>query len=501
MITIGQAEREHQNKCAEAVRNSLDLYRKKTGRTMRYWLHTYGCQLNENDGEKISGLLEKMGYIATCDRDEADLIVLNTCSVRKHADDRLFGNLGRVKNLKRDRPDLLVAVCGCMVMQPEHRDKIEKSYSFVDLMFGPQDIYRLPELLYHRLFDQTSQYAVGNEDTIVEDLPVRRARRYRALCSIMYGCNNFCTYCIVPYTRGRERSRKPEAVLLELKAIADAGYREVMLLGQNVNAYGHDLILDQDEPGDNQAVHDFADLLEAAAQMNRFYRIRFMTSHPKDIPDKLIQVMAENPSIERHLHLPLQSGSNQVLKKMNRRYTREQYRSIVSLARKKIPDLTLSTDLIVGFPGETEEDFQQTLDLMEEIQFDSAFTFLFSRRTGTPAAEDPDQVPHSIKKERFERLVQLQNKHSLMSNKKLEGQLVELLVEGTSSRDEHIFSGRTSQNHLVNFRVPSHVSLPDQIYQDNGHMDGTLLEGSLARVRIDQAKTFSLMGTLEAWQP
>jgi tRNA-2-methylthio-N6-dimethylallyladenosine synthase len=316
----------------------------------------------------------------------------------------------------------------------------------------------------------------------------------------MYGCNNFCTYCIVPYTRGRERSRTPDDILTELRQLAGSGYREVMLLGQNVNSYGQDQ-LTHDVP-DQQAfasISDFADLLAAAAGLG-FYRIRFMTSHPKDISEKLLRVMAANPVIEPHLHLPLQSGSNKILSRMNRQYTWEQYLDIVRQARTLMPDLALSTDIIVGFPGETEADFAQTLDLMAQVRFDSAFTFLFSRRTGTPAANMPDQVDPAVMHERFDRLTNLQYQHALTSNNRSIGRVVEVLVEGTSLKQEHVFSGRTGQNQLVNFTVEDPGLLPAAVKNEDGSIAGDKLEGSIAKVHITGAKTFSLSGVLEDWR-
>ena len=495
MRKINQAELQRQERYSEQVNSCVAAYRSETGFSRRYWIHTYGCQLNDNDGEKIAGLLEEMGYLPAEDIREADLVVLNTCSVREHADDRLFGNLGRVKNLRRDKPDLVIIVCGCMMKQPEHVDRIERHYAFVDLVFGPQDIYRLPEMLYHRLTDAKKQYQVGQEDTLVEGLPVRRVRRFRALCSIMYGCNNFCTYCIVPYTRGRERSRTPDDILAELRQLKEEGYREVMLLGQNVNSYGQD----QEDPADGgfTRIRDFADLLAAAAGLG-FYRIRFMTSHPKDISEKLLQVMADHGNVERHLHLPLQSGSNTVLKRMNRKYTREQYLAVVQKARGLMPDLAITTDLIVGFPGETEDDFEDTLDLIRQVQFTGAFTFLFSRRTGTPAAGMADQIPPDVMHRRFDELVALQNAYALQSSRQSLNRVVELLVEGASRKEEQVFSGRTTENQLVNFTIPDGI-LPSSLVLPDGRVDGSALEGSIAHVRILHAKTFSMDGILEAW--
>lgn len=489
---VDASELARQQQFAGQVGQCQNLYREQTGSARKYYIHTYGCQLNENDSERLSGLLDQMGYIPANDFKEADLIILNTCSVRENADDRLFGNLGLIKNLRRDKPGLIVALCGCMMKQDEHVARVRRSFSFVDIIFGPQDIYRLPELLYHRLTDQRRVYEVGTEDIVAEGLPISRGRRFRALCSIMYGCDNFCTYCIVPYTRGRERSRQAGKILSELQELASSGYKEVMLLGQNVNSYGRDLVKKGEESP------DFTGLLAAAAQIEGLRRIRFMTSHPKDIPDRLLQTMADYPVIEPHLHLPLQSGSDRLLQLMNRHYTSRQYQEIIAKARHLIPGLTVSTDLIVGFPGETEEDFAQTLAVMEAVRFDSAFTFQYSKRTGTPAAGMDGQIPPEIVKERFGRLVDLQNSHSLASNRQVEGQTAEILIEGCSEGDDQILSGRTASNRLVNFTVPEPGQLPAKYRRPDGLADGDALEGCLANVRLVRAKTFSIEGEMES---
>ena len=475
----------------EKVRDCQEAHRSQTGFARRYAIETYGCQLNENDSEYLAGLLDEMGFLPASSVREADLVIFNTCSIRQNADDKLFGNLGHIKTLRRDKPDLIIAVCGCMMKQSEHVDKIDKSYGFVDLIFGPQDIYRLPEFLHARLLEERRVYAVSDEDLIVEGLPIHRARQFRALVSIMYGCNNFCTYCVVPYTRGRERSRMPQEILAEIKTLADEGYQEIMLLGQNVNSYGHDL------PDNTDGPRDFASLLEAVAKIGSFSRIRFMTSHPKDISDALLDIIAAYPNIERHLHLPLQSGSDRILKLMNRKYTQERYLSIAKQARAKIPGLTLSTDLIVGFPGETEDDFAETLKVMKQVRYDSAFTFQFSPRKGTPAAKMDEQVPADVVKERFQRMVDLQNSHSLASNEKLVGTSMEVLIEGSSSTDSQILSGRTSCNRLINFNVPDLRLLPDHVLDESGQMIGSKLEGKLAYVKLTKAKTFSMLGEME----
>lgn len=449
------------------------LYCGQTGVQHRYFIRTFGCQLNENDSEKIAGVLDECGFTQAEDADQADLVVFNTCSVRENADDRLFGNLGRLKAAKQERPELRIALCGCMMRQPHHVEKIRKSFPFVDLVFGTSDIHRLPELLHRLYAGEKRVYEVGADDRIAEGIPMHRQRRFRALCSIMYGCDNFCSYCIVPYVRGRERSRSAPEILRELEELSGQGYREVMLLGQNVNSYGRDQ--GPDAP-------DFPSLLAMAAQIPGFDRIRFMTSHPKDCTRRLIDTIADHPSIERHLHLPLQSGSNRVLREMNRGYSREEYLDIATYARDRIPGLTISTDLIVGFPGETEEDFVDTLDMMDRIRFDSAFTFIYSPRKGTPAAERTDIVDPEAVEDRFRRLVDKQDAHSLASNESVVGTLQRVLIEGTSTKPG-IHTGRTSHNRLVNFTVDPPA--------------GTDMENMLADVRVTAAHAYYLEGAME----
>lgn len=447
-----------------------------------YHIRTFGCQQNENDAEILAGVLEASGMRAADTAEQADLIVLNTCSVRENADSRLFGNLGRLKALKSSQPDRLIAVCGCMMRQSRHVEKIRRSYPFVDLVFGTSDLHRVPDLILRHLHGEKRVYDVGTQDRIIEGLPVLRQRRFRALCTIMSGCNNFCSYCIVPYTRGRERSRQFADVREELTRIAATGYREVMLLGQNVNSYGNDL-----GPGAPQ----FADLLAMAARIPGWAHVRFMTSHPKDLSERLIDTMAEYPAVERHLHLPLQSGSDRVLREMNRGYTSNAYFEKVEYARARIPGLTISTDLIVGFPGETDADFAATLAAMERVRFDSAFTFQYSPRQGTPAATRKDVVDPAVVSERFARMVAIQDAHSLASNQSTVGTLQRVLIEGASSRSG-VYTGRTSCNRLVNFALPaaSRANIPAADLQSD-------LENKLAFVRIEQAHTFFLEGTME----
>jgi tRNA-2-methylthio-N6-dimethylallyladenosine synthase len=490
MQIIDRLEIERQNHFVEQIR--LDHRSQNAGDNpvIRYSIRTYGCQLNENDSEKLAGQLHQMGFLPAETLSDANLIILNTCSVRENADNRLFGNLGRLKQQKKDNPDLLIAICGCMMKQSAHVERIKHSYPFVNLVFGPQDIHKLPEMLYTCLYHQKKLYSVGDQDTLAEGLPILRSRKFRALVSIMYGCNNYCTYCIVPYTRGRERSRQPEEVLAEVRAAVADGYQEVMLLGQNVNSYGKDLENRSDRPA------DFARLLAAVAETG-IYRIRFMTSHPKDISNRLLETIARYKNIESHLHLPIQSGSNRILERMNRHYSREQFIDIVQRARALRPGLTISTDIIVGFPGEQEDDFAQTLDLMNIVRFDSAFTFQYSQRSGTPAAKMPGRIPEAVMSERFRRLLELQNRHSLESNQAMIGRKVEVLIEGPSQTDAAILSGRTACNKLINFRIPDLNMLPEPYRLNNDQPNGCALEGHLAKVHLCRAKTFSIEGEME----
>ena len=464
---------------------------KQRGYDFTYSIRTYGCQLNESDSEKLSGILKSISFVPGL-TDDNDLVIYNTCSIRENAQDRLFGNLGLVKAMKRKNPKLIVAVCGCMMKQDENVEKIKRSYPFVDLIFGPQDIHRLPELLYRIRFLQKKVYDVSQTDYLADDLdlPIDRTRIFRAYVPIMYGCNNFCTYCIVPFTRGRERSRPFDQIMKNVTDLAAEGYKEILLLGQNVNSYGKDL----------EGMPDFADILEACAATAGIYRVRFMTSHPKDLSDRVIEIIAACPTIEKHLHLPLQSGSDTILTAMNRHYTREQYLRTAQLFRRLVPEGTISTDIIVGFPGETEDDFEDTLSLMREIRFDAAFTFQYSVRPGTPAAQMPDQVPQDVVTARFSRLLELQNAHCYESNMSVIGKVEEILIEGRSENAPHILSGRTNSNRLVNFALPDNIDLPDHTHLDKGDtFDGDKLEGCLAQVRITGARPFSLEGQWESW--
>lgn len=460
-----------------------------------YFVQTFGCQLNEHDSENLAAMLEAMGFQASPDPEEADIYVLNTCSIRENADNRFFAYLGNAKERRSRKADLLVVVCGCMSMIPEHVERIKRSFPFVDIVFGPQDIYRFPELLHRRLAGSRRVYDVGGNDVIAEGLPVVRERHYRALCSIIYGCNNFCTYCIVPYTRGRERSRDPAEIEHEIAELERDGFSEIMLLGQNVNAYGKDLPPISERWGNN-----FAALLDRIASRYHIPRIRFMTSHPKDISLDLLDVMAAYPQIERHLHLPLQSGSDRILQAMNRHYTVERYLHTVEEARKRIPGLSITTDIIVGFPGETEADFEATLELVRKVAYDSAFTFQYSPRYGTPAALLEQQLPPELMKERFERLLELQNANAMAANQARVGKRYEVLIEGASVQDPRQLCGRPSDFHLINFELPEQLrgELAARAGLDSGDVTavGAWAEGQFCEVEVQEARTFSLRGVM-----
>lgn len=491
IVQIGPQEIEAQHQYSVKLKAKYREEAAKRGYPLTFSIRTYGCQLNESDSEKMSGILKSISF-ADASTDDADLVIFNTCSVRENAHDRLFGNLGLLKTVKKRNPKMIVAVCGCMMKQGENVEKIRKSYPFVDLIFGPQDIHRLPELLYKLAFETKKVYDVSAVDYLADDLdlPIDRSRKFRALVPIMYGCNNFCTYCIVPYTRGRERSRPFSQIIKEVTDLASEGYKEILLLGQNVNSYGKD----------QANTPDFADLLSAVSDIPGISRIRFMTSHPKDLSDRVIDIMASRPNIESHLHLPMQSGSDRILKAMNRHYTREQYIRTAMLFREKFPEGTISTDIIVGFPGETEEDFEDTLSLMRLIRFDAAFTFQYSVRPGTPAAGMEDQISHEVVTERFTRLLDLQNGHCYESNLSVVGKTEEILIEGRSETAPHILSGRTRSNRLVNFTLSDGILLPDgSVLEKADAFNGDILEGQLALVRITGARPYSLEGRWESF--
>ncbi len=427
--------------------------------------------MNEHDSEKIAGLLEAMGYEPAQDREEADLILFNTCSVRDNPERKVYGQVSDLKGLKQRKPDLKIGICGCMVQQPEELAGIKTKLPHVDLVFGTHNIHELPELLRKVSIGEGPVVAVQEDsDEVVEGLPVKRESRLKAWVNITYGCNNFCSYCIVPYVRGREKSRDPEEIKAEVAALGEDGCKEITLLGQNVNSYGRDL------PADRRV--DFADLLRMLNPVPGIDRIRFTTSHPKDLSDKMIAAMRESDKVCEHLHLPLQSGSNRILKLMNRGYTAEKYLALVGKLREAIPEISLTTDLIVGFPGETEEDFEETLRMVRQVQFDGAFTFIYSPRKGTPAAKMADQVPEDVKRERIYRLIEVQQEISRIKNEEYDGRTVEVLVEGESKTNLEMLTGRTRTNKLVHFAGDPRLT------------------GELVRVKITNVHTWSLYGDL-----
>lgn len=433
----------------------------------KYHIITYGCQMNEHDSENIAGMLEALGHEQTDSPDTADILVMNTCSIREHADKRFFGMLGQFKKRKKVNKDFIVCVCGCMPQQPRIIEEIKESFNWVDIIFGTQNIAAFPNLLTERIKTGKKQYAIiDNNPEVPEEKVTKRVYQHKALINITYGCNNFCTYCIVPYTRGREKSRTLRDVKQEAINLVNDGVKEIMLLGQNVNSF-------KDSYGNN-----FAALIRELDKIEGLERIRFMTSHPKDLSDELIECFRDCKKLCSHIHLPVQAGSDIVLKRMNRHYDRARYMSIINKLREARPGIAITTDIIVGFPGETEEDFQDTLSLCREVQYDSAFTFIYSPREGTPAAGFQDQIPYETKHERFDRLNDVINEYSLIKNKELEGQIVEVMVEGRSKRDSDNYSGRTEGFKLVNFTSPVDVV------------------GQLVKVRIIESKTFSIEGEL-----
>ncbi len=428
------------------------LLRQPGQKPLRFCIITFGCQMNAKDSEKLEGILLRCGLKAGGTEKQADLVIYNTCTVRENANKKLYGHLGLMKSLCEKNPERMTAVCGCMMQEPDEVGRMRKNYPFIDLIFGTHNIFRLSELLYRRLLTGQKQIDIWEgTDQIVEDLPSVRKYAFKAGVNIMYGCNNFCTYCIVPYVRGRERSREPEDILKEVRELAADGVTEVMLLGQNVNSYGKTL--------DNPV--SFAQLLKRVEEVEGIRRIRFMTSHPKDLSDELIDVMKHSAKICRHLHLPLQSGSTRILAAMNRRYTAESYLALAQKLRREIPDLSLTTDIIVGFPGETEEDFEATMEMVRRVRYDSAFTFLYSRRTGTPAAKMEGQVPDDIAHARFDRLLALVQKISAEESSRDTGRVMDALVEEVSGDGSGMATGRLSNNVMVHF--PGDASLIGKI--------------------------------------
>ncbi|MBR3646070.1 MAG: tRNA (N6-isopentenyl adenosine(37)-C2)-methylthiotransferase MiaB [Lachnospiraceae bacterium] len=452
------------NICRSYVANE----EKRLGRKLKACICTFGCQMNFHDSEKLLGILTEIGYEET-DDEHADLVVYNTCTVRENANLKIYGRLGYLKNLKKKNPSMKIALCGCMMQEKEVVEKIKSSYKFVDIVFGTHNIFKFAELLTQSFENHKMILDIWEGTTkIVEALPSKRKYSFKSGINIMYGCNNFCTYCIVPYVRGRERSREPKEIIREIEQLVADGVVEIMLLGQNVNSYGKTL----DYP------ISFAELLQEIEKIEGLKRIRFMTSHPKDLSDDLIDVMAASTKICKQMHLPVQSGSSRLLEVMNRHYTKEKYLEIVEKIKNRIPDISISTDIIVGFPGETEEDFQETLDVVRKVEYDSAFTFIYSKRSGTPAAEIDCQVPEDVIKDRFDRLLNVINEISAKKTDKLTGKVMEVLVEEENDHDDTLVTGRLSNNTLVHFK---------------GSKD---LIGSLVNVKLDESKGFYYIGTM-----
>lgn len=436
-IDIAQVQRQ-KDICGEILRRN-----QQAGATPLAMVDTYGCQQNEADSEKIRGYLAEMGYGFTDNEFEADVIVINTCAVREHAEMRVLGNVGALNHSKKARPGQIIAVCGCMVQQEHMAQKLKMSYPVVDLVFGPHELWRFPEHLKAVMDSHKRRFAAAaDEGAVIEGMPIHRDRGVKAWLSIMYGCNNFCSYCIVPYVRGRERSRHPEEILREARELVAAGYKDITLLGQNVNSYGKDL----------EENVDFADLIRMINDIPGDFLIRFMTSHPKDATEKLFKTMAECEKCAHQLHLPVQSGSDRILKLMNRVYTREKYIEKARLARQYMPDLVITTDIIVGFPGETEEDFADTLSLCEEIRYDAMFTFIYSKRQGTPAATMPDPYTRADKQRHFDALMELSNAISGEKHREYEGKTLRVLVDGETGKDEYNLSSRTNGGRLVHLK-------------------------------------------------
>lgn len=465
----GHVEAERQKEIIRQCRQKIIALEEQINRPLTYHISTFGCQMNFKDSEKLAGILEELGYVET-DTEDADFVLLNTCTVRENANQKVYGHLGILKNYKKKHPHRMIALCGCMMQEELVVEKLKESYRFVDIIFGTHNIYKLAELIQTRLESDRMVIDLWKDaKEIVEDLPSVRKYSFKAGVNIMFGCNNFCSYCIVPYVRGRERSREPEDIIHEIEEMVSEGVVEVMLLGQNVNSYGKTL---------EQPI-SFAELLERVEQIPGLKRIRFMTSHPKDLSDDLIAVIAKSEKICKHMHLPIQSGSNRILEKMNRRYTKEHYLELVRKLRTAIPDISLTTDIIVGFPGETEEDFEETLDVVRKAEYDSAYTFIYSKRTGTPAAAMENQIPEEVVKERFQRLLKVVAESSEKRTGQLEGQTAEVLVEGVSEQDVSMVTGRLSNNLLVHFP---------------GSAD---MIGRLCKVYLEQAKGFYYIGRLE----
>lgn len=441
--------------------------RKMVGETRLAMVDTYGCQQNEADSERLRGYLAAMGYGMTSDKNEADIVVINTCAVREHAEMRVFGNLGALTHTKKENPDQIIVVCGCMGAEPNVAEKIKKSYRIVDLVFAPSELWRFPEMLKTVMTGKKRMFELGGDGTVAEGIPHLRTNGFKAWLSVMNGCNNFCTYCIVPYTRFRERSRRPENIIAEARELVASGYKEITLLGQNVNSYGNDLECDV----------SFSQLIRDINAIEGDFVIRFMTSHPKDATEELFAAMRDCEKCEKHLHLPLQSGSDRILKAMNRRYDSAKYLGLVDKIREYVPDVVLTTDIIVGFPGETDEDFEETMRVVERVRYDAMFTFIYSKRTGTPAASMDDPFTREEKQVHFDRLIKVQNVISEEKHRAYVGKTERVLIDG-KDREDGVLTGRTIGGRLV--RIPADESLI----------------GQFADVEITDCNTWALRGKL-----
>ena len=467
---ISPEEMAKQKEYTAYVREANDNALARLGNRRRAFVLTLGCQQNEADSEKLAGMAIAMGYEMTDEPREASLIMVNTCAIREHAEKRALSLVGQYKHLKAKNPELIIVICGCMVVQEHRAEEIKHRYPYVDILFGTSSLHRFPQLLWEKMTRHRRIFCPDEtEYAVAEEIPIHRRSSYRAWVSVMYGCNNFCSYCIVPYVRGRERSREKEEIIREVRGLVATGYRDITLLGQNVNSYGKDGGKD----------YDFADLLRELDEIEGDYWLHFMTSHPKDATRKLIDVMANARHVARHFHLPMQSGSDRVLKAMNRRYDFEKYIGIVDYIRERMPDAVITSDIIVGFPGESEEEFEETLNALRRARFDMIYSFIYSPRRGTPAAEMDCQVDAAVKSERFDRLLAVQNEISLASNTPQEGKILRVLCDGISKNNSAVYSGRTEGGKIVFFEGRE---------EDTGHF---------INIKIERGDTFALYGTVE----
>lgn len=468
-VNITAEQLEKQRSFMMKLREMNNNFANKYGRPRLVLTETYGCQQNENDTERIRGMLRESGFEFTTDQNMADVVIYNTCAVRENAEQKVFGRLGILKHIKEQRRDLVIGICGCMVQQEHITEKIRKVHPQVDLIFGTHSLYKMPELLYKAMNQKKAVVDItDSKGAIAEDIPILRDAQHQAWVSVMYGCNNFCSYCIVPYVRGRERSRRPEAVISEIKELVASGCSEISLLGQNVNSYGKDL--------DEEI--DFSDLMRMVNDIEGVKRIRFMTSHPKDLSDKLIEAIRDCDKVCKQLHLPFQAGSDKILEQMNRKYTKEQYLAKIEKVKREIPNISLSTDVIVGFPTETNEDFCETLDVLKKVEFDNIFSFIYSRREGTPAAKLDFVLTDEEIHKNFDKLLEVQNEISKRKNDAYVGRVETVLVDGVSKNDENALSGRCDSSKIVNFK------------------GDCSLVGKYVKVKITESHTWSLNGIL-----